>query len=118
MSVRVAKAAVTTSLAVFGLSACAAGTGETPPVDPIAATTQRESPVVSHDPVTASFQRMLTHEPNSVAPPPPKNFERDPLIETVALPLLRWSAANGQRQAHECRRVLPGVRNERCRPPQ
>lgn len=45
------------------------------------------------DQVTASFQRMLTHEPNSVAPAIPADFERDPLIDALAAPLLRWYAA-------------------------
>ena len=49
--------------------------------------------VLSKDPVTASFQRMLNHEPNRVAPPIPASFERDPLIEALVLPLLRWSAS-------------------------
>lgn len=48
--------------------------------------------LLSGDPVTASFLRMLTHEPNPVAPPAPAGVEKDPLIEALALPLLRWSA--------------------------
>lgn len=53
---------------------------------------------LSDDPVLASFQRMLAHEPNRAAPQVPANFERDPLIEALVLPLLRWSATH-RRQA-------------------
>lgn len=45
------------------------------------------------DQVMASFQRMLTHTPNPVAPAMPADFERDPLIDALAVPLLRWYAA-------------------------
>ena len=46
------------------------------------------------DQVTASFQRMLTHTPNPVAPAMPADFGRDPLIDALVLPLLRWSHAS------------------------
>lgn len=44
------------------------------------------------DQVTASFQRMLSHAPTPVVPAAPADFERDPLIDALALPLLRWYA--------------------------
>lgn len=51
------------------------------------------------DQVTASFQRMLTHTPNPVAPAIPADFERDPLIDALAVPLLRWRAATRMQTA-------------------
>lgn len=53
----------------------------------------------SDDPVLASFRRMLTHEPNRVAPPVLANFESDPLIAALALPVLRWLAETRRQTA-------------------
>jgi hypothetical protein len=51
------------------------------------------------DQVTASFQRMLAHTPNPAAPATPADSGRDPLIDALALPLLRWSQASRARTA-------------------
>jgi hypothetical protein len=41
------------------------------------------------DPVVLSFERMLNHEPNTLAPPIPAGFEADPLIVAMVDPLRR-----------------------------
>lgn len=62
----------------------------------VANRTQDRLASLRQDQVTASFQHMLTHEPNNLAPASPVNFERDPLIEALALPVLRWYADRPQ----------------------
>jgi hypothetical protein len=52
---------------------------------------------LADDAVTTSFLRLLNHEPNTVAPPVPANFERDPLIDALILPLLRSKAESRRR---------------------
>lgn len=54
---------------------------------------------LSDDPVAAGFQRMLTHEPNWTPPPVPQDFAKDPLLDELALPMLRWSTAGSKRIA-------------------
>jgi hypothetical protein len=73
---------VLTALAAFGPSALAFDRPED------ALTPLRQ------DQVTASFQRMLAHTPNPAAPAAPADSGRDPLIEALALPVLRWSQAS------------------------
>ncbi len=60
------------------------------------------------DQVTASFQRMLTHVPNPVAPAMPADFERDPLIDALAVPLLRWYAATRTQTPPQAKSDTPG----------
>jgi hypothetical protein len=60
------------------------------------------------DQVTASFQRMLAHAPNPVAPATPADFERDPLIDVLAVPLLRWYAADRTRTTPQASSDVPG----------
>lgn len=41
------------------------------------------------DPVVLGFERMLNHEPNTLAAPIPAGFEADPLIVAMVDPLRR-----------------------------
>lgn len=69
-----------------------------------------EDPLMSlrQDQVTASVQRMLTHVPNPVAPAIPADFERDPLIDALTVPLLRWYAAARTQTARQAKSGAPG----------
>ncbi len=74
---------------------------------------------LAEDPIRASFERMLTHEPNWVTPPLPAGFEQDPLIEAIFRPL--WRNPNGGRRAPASRFAADSVpfsdtgRPEACR---
>jgi hypothetical protein len=91
MSIRM-KFIVVTAFSFLGTAAFADNAAAADRPDRLPPSRQGTQTALSDDPVLSSFQRMLSHEPNRIAPPVPAHFEADPLIEALALPVLRWLA--------------------------